>query len=119
MTTYITYSIANDYYMHYLHRNRKPIENPSKTLKTVDFILKTEIPMTTSSSQFQQVTPFSLFHCAPNVPQTNIRRALKAILTNRNKTEMAYQVMRDIAGNGCTYTHIPIYYFLLDTESDL
>ena len=101
MTTYITYSIANDYYMHYLQRNRKPFGTPSRTLKTVDFIpktgnrkLKTGIPMTTSSSQIQQVVPFSLPHCASNAPQTRKRRASKVILTHSNKTEMANQVMR-------------------------
>ena len=40
MTTSITYSIENHYYMHYFQRNQEPIGNPSKTLKTVDFTLK-------------------------------------------------------------------------------
>jgi hypothetical protein len=113
MTTYITYSIANDYYMHYLQRNQEPIEDPWKTLKTVDFILKTENRklktenlMTTSSSQIQQVMPFSLFHYASNAPQTKKRQAFSVILTHSNKTEMPYQVMRDIPG-----MDIPIYSF--------
>ena len=93
MTTSITYSIANHYYMHYLQGNRQPIENLSKTLKTVDCILKTKIPMTTSSSQIGQVMPFSLFYYASNAPQTKKRRALSVTLTHSNKTEMAYQVM--------------------------
>ncbi len=111
MTTSITYSIANHYYMHYLQRNQKPIEDPSKTLKTVDFILKTEIPMTTSSSQFQQVIPFSLSHCASNAPKTKERQALRVILTHSNNTEMPYQVMRDIARNvspNAPTPHLPI-----------
>jgi hypothetical protein len=99
MTTSITYSTANDYYMHYLQRNQKPIEDPWKTLKNIDFILKTEIPMTTSSSQIQQVVPFSLSHYASNAPQTRRTQALSVKLTHSNKTEMAYQVMRNIAEN--------------------
>ena len=113
MTTSITYSIENHYYMHYLQRNQEPIGKPSKTLKTIDFMpktenrkLKTENLLTTSSSQFQQVIPFSLFHCASNAPQAKKRRALIVMLPLRNKTEMPYQVMTNIAGNG--YPHILI-----------
>jgi hypothetical protein len=92
--------------MHYLQRNREPIGNSSKTLKTIDCILKTEnrklkteIPMITSTNEFHQVMPFSLFHCASNVPQTKRRQALRVILTHCSKIEMAYQVMKDIARN--------------------
>jgi hypothetical protein len=107
MTTSITYSIANHYYMHYLQRNRQLIGNPSKTLKTVDFILKTENLLTTSSSQIQQVIPFSLFHCVSNAPQTKKRQALSLQLTYRNKIETTYQVMIDIARNVYPYPPIP------------
>ena len=95
MITSITYSIANHYYMRYLQRNRKTCK------------LRTEAenwnPMITSTNEFQQVTPFSLFHCASTVRQTKRKQALSVTLTHSNKTEMAYQVMRKIAENGCTY----------------
>ncbi len=51
--------------------------------------------MITSSNEFHQVMPFSLFHCASTVPQTSRTRALRVILTHSNKTEMAYQVMHN------------------------
>jgi hypothetical protein len=85
MTTYITYLIANDYYMPTYWRERKTCK------------LRTEAenwnPMITSTNEFQQVTPFSLFHCASTAPQTKRRRELSVKLTHRNKIEMAYQVM--------------------------
>ena len=101
MITSITYSIANDYYMHYLQRNRKTCK-----LRTGNRKLKQMITLT---SQFHQVTPFSLFHCASTVPQTKIRRALSIILTHSSKTEIAYQVMRKIAENRCNHIPIPLY----------
>ena len=109
MITYITYSIANDYYMHYLAEKSK-----TRKLKTDNEKLESRYYLT---SQFQQVTPFSPFHCASTVRQTKRRRALNVRLTHSNRTEMAYQVMRDIAENGCTYTPIDQYYawFSLDT----
>ncbi len=102
MITSITYSIANHYYKHYLAKNREPVENP----ENISCRPKTEIPMITSTSQIEQVIPFSLFHCASNAPQTKKRQAFNVILTHRNKIEMPYQVMRDIARNG--YPHILI-----------
>jgi hypothetical protein len=93
--TSITYTIANDYYMHTYWRDRK-------TRK-----LRTEAekwdPMITSTNEFRQVMPFSLFHCASNAPQTKKIQALSVTLTHRNKTEMPYQVMRNIAENGCNH----------------
>jgi hypothetical protein len=62
--------------------------------------------MTTSTNEFHQVMPFSLFHCASDVPQTKTKQALSVTLTHSNKTEMAYQVMREIAENGYTYRPI-------------
>jgi hypothetical protein len=70
--------------------------------------------MITSSNEFQQVTPFSLFHRASTVQKTKKRQAFSVTLTHRNKSEMAYQVMRNIAENRCTHilidlwTHRPI-----------
>jgi hypothetical protein len=55
--------------------------------------------MITSTNEFQQVTPFSLFHCASIAPQIKKRQALSVTLTKRNKTEMAYQVIRRITEN--------------------
>jgi hypothetical protein len=98
LITSITYTTLIHYYMHYL-------AGKSKIRKLTTDNRKRD-PMTTSSNEFHQVMPFSLFHCAPNVPQTKIRRALRIILTHRNKTEMPYQVMREIAENG--YPYIPI-----------
>jgi hypothetical protein len=83
--------MANHYYMHYLATET---ENPG-SLKTKGLKLKTENLMTTSTSQFQQVVIFSLLHCALTVPQTKKRRALSVKLTHSNKTEMAYQVMKN------------------------
>jgi hypothetical protein len=52
MITYITYTIANHYYMRHL-----AIETESlQTLRTKGQKLKTEIPMITSTSEFRQVT---------------------------------------------------------------
>jgi hypothetical protein len=87
MTTYITYLTANDYYMPTYCRDRKTCK-PTTEAANWD-------PMITSTNEFQQVMPFPLFHCASNAPQTKKRRALSVILTHRNKTEMAYQVMRE------------------------
>ncbi len=91
MTTYITYSIANHYYMHYLATET---ENPG-SLKNKGLKLKTENLMTTSTSQFQQVVTSSLLHCGSTVPQTKKRRALSVKLTHSDKTEMADQVMKN------------------------
>ena len=55
--------------------------------------------MITSTNEFHQVMPSSLFHCASNVPQTKRRRASRVILTHSNIAEKAHQVMRDIARN--------------------
>jgi hypothetical protein len=55
--------------------------------------------MITLTSQFHHVTPSSLFHCASTAPQTKKRRAFSVILTHRNKTEIAYQVVIDDSGN--------------------
>jgi len=60
MITSITYSLANNYYMHYLQRNRKTCK-----LRTGNRKLK---QMITSTSQFHQVTPFSLFYCPSIAP---------------------------------------------------
>jgi hypothetical protein len=110
MITYITYSIANHYYMRYLQRNRKTCK-----LRTGNRKLKSVITLT---SQFQQVVAFSLFPCVSTVQQTKRRRALSGILTHSDKTEMVYQVMRKIAGNVCTYTPIPPYpYKPIDPKS--
>jgi hypothetical protein len=91
MTTYITYTTPNDYYMPTYRRNRKTCK------------LRTEAenwdPVITSTNEFQQVMPFSLFHRASTAPQTQKRQALRVTLTHRNKPETAYQVMRDIAGS--------------------
>ena len=86
MITYITYTIANDYYMHYLQRNRKTckLRTGNRKRKSYDYLTR----------QFHQVAPFSLFHSASTAPQTKRRRASSVMLTQRNKTEMAYQVMR-------------------------
>jgi len=100
MITSITYTIANDYYMRYLSEKSKAWK-----LRTGNRKLKSVITLT---SQFHQVTPFSLFHCASTVPQTRRRQALSVRLTHSNKTEMAYQVMREIAANGCTHGPIPL-----------
>jgi hypothetical protein len=94
----ITYLIAICCYVDYLSRRSK-----IRKLKTESRKLD---PLTTSSSEFHQVTPFSLFHCASNVPQNKKRQALSVKLTQRNKTEMAYQVMTDIAENRCTHRSI-------------
>jgi hypothetical protein len=91
MITSITYLTSNDYYIHYLQRNRKT-RKPRTEAENWD-------PVITSTNEFHQVTPFSLFHCASNAPQTRRTRALRLILAHRNKTEMPYQVMRDIARN--------------------
>jgi len=98
MITSITYTIANDYYIHYLRRNRKTckLRTDNRKLKSYDYL----------TNEFQQVTPFSLFHCASTVPQTKRTWALSVKLTHRNKTEMAYQVMREITENRCTHTPI-------------
>jgi len=100
MTTYITYSIANDYYMHYLTEKSK-----IRKLKTDNEKLGSRYYLT---SQFQQVTPFSLFHCASTAPQTKRRRALSVRLTHCDKTEMTYQVMRNITRNECTHRPIDL-----------
>jgi len=91
MITFITYSIANHYYMHYLQRNRKTckLRTDNRKLESYDYL----------TSKFHQVAPFSLFHCPSTARQTKRRRALSVILTHRNKTEMAYQVMTKITEN--------------------
>jgi hypothetical protein len=73
--------------MHYL-------AGKSKTRKLTTDNRKLD-PMITSTNEFQQVTPFSLFHCASNAPQTKKRQALSVKLATRNKAEKAYQVMRE------------------------
>ena len=91
MITYITYTILIHYYIHYLTE-----KSETRKLRAGNRKLESRYYL---SSQFHQVTPFSLFHRPSNVPQTRRRRALSVILTQRNKTEKAYQVMRDIAEN--------------------
>jgi hypothetical protein len=95
VTTSITYMTANDYYMPTYWRDRKT-RKPRTEAENWD-------PMITSTNEFRQVMPFSLFHCASTAPQTQRRQALNAKLTQRNKTEMPYQVMRNIAENGCKH----------------
>jgi hypothetical protein len=92
----ITYLIAICCYVDYLSRRSK-----IRKLKTESRKLD---PLTTSSSEFHQATPFSLFHCASNVPQNKKRQALSVKLTQRNKTETANQVMRGITENRCPHS---------------
>jgi hypothetical protein len=101
MITYITYTIENHYYMHYLAEKSKTCKLRAENRKLNQMI--------TLTNEFQQVIPFSLFHCASTAPQTKRRRALSDELTHRNKTEMAYQVMRKIAWNGCPYIPISLF----------
>ena len=99
MTTSITYSTANDYYMHYLQRNRKTckLRTDNRKLRSHDYL----------TNEFQQVIPSSLFHGAPTAPQTKKRRAFSVILTYRSKSETAYQVMTESADNRCSHPPIP------------
>ena len=60
MITYITYTILIHYYMHYLTEKSKV-----RKLRTGNRKLK---QMITSTSQFHQVTPFSLFYCPSIAP---------------------------------------------------
>jgi len=85
----ITYTITIYHYVDYLSRRSKirKMKTENRKPRSLNYL----------TSQFHQVTPFSLFHCASNVRQTKRRRALNVRLTHRNKTEMAYQVMREIA----------------------
>jgi hypothetical protein len=73
MITYITYSIANYYYMRYLTEKSKipKLRTGNRKLRSGDYL----------SSQFHQVMQFSLFHRASNAPQTKKRQAFSVILT--------------------------------------